>query len=49
MQTTYCASCRQNTGNKNARLMLKSTCLGCGNKKKLDLFQKIKDLVFYHS
>ena len=38
---TYCVSCRKNTENKdvkviktkNGRLMLKSTCSVCGNKK----------------
>ena len=38
---TYCASCVKNTGNnnpkvsktKNGRLMLKSICSVCGNKK----------------
>ena len=41
MQATYCVSCRKNTGNKNGkisktkngRLMLKSICSVCGNKK----------------
>ena len=41
MQPTYCVSCRKNTGNKNAkvfktkngRLMLKSICSVCENKK----------------
>ena len=41
MKTTYCVSCKRDTGNKNAkvfktrneRLMLKSTCSMCGNKK----------------
>ena len=41
MQTTYCVSCRKNTGNRNAkvfenkngRLMIKSICNVCGNKK----------------
>ena len=38
---TYCVSCKKNTENKdakvirtkNGRLMLKSTCSVCGNKK----------------
>ena len=38
---TYCVNCRKNTENKsakviktkNGRLMLKSTCSECGNKK----------------
>ena len=41
MQATYCVSSRKNTANKNAeafktkngRLMLKSICSVCGNKK----------------
>ena len=41
MQGTYCASCRKNTGNKNTkvfktkngRLMMKSICNICKNKK----------------
>ena len=46
MQATYCVSCRKNTGNKNAkvdktktgRLILKSICSLCGNKKTLTYF-----------
>ena len=38
---TYCVSCRRDTGNKNSkvfktkngRIMLKSICSACGNKK----------------
>ena len=41
MKTTYCVSCKRDTGNKNAkafkakyeRLTLKSICSACGNKK----------------
>ena len=41
METTYCVSCKKNIGNKDAkvmktknnRLMLKSNCYICGNKK----------------
>ena len=41
MQATYCVSCRKNTRNKSAkvdktktgRLILKSICSVCGNKK----------------
>ena len=48
METTYYVSCKRNTGNKNAkvfkikigRLMLKSICSVCGNKKKQIYFKK---------
>ena len=41
MKTTYCVSCRRDTGNKNAkffrtkngRIMLKAICSVCGNKR----------------
>ena len=41
MKTTYCVSCKRNTGNKNAkvfktkngRLMLRSVCSVCRNEK----------------
>ena len=34
MKTTYCVSCRKNTGNNNnGRLMMKSNYNVCGNEK----------------
>ena len=51
---TYCIVCKKDTENKNPkvfktkneRLILKSVCSVCNNKK-LNLSAKMKDLVYY--